>query len=71
VAARDSGDAASLHASYALQSGYDELLVLIGPVSPRDLEAIRERYMLSGDERDVLAARDSLRQLLGLQSFDP
>jgi hypothetical protein len=71
AAARDAGDAASLHTSYALQTGYEGLLVRIGPASRRDLEVLRERLMLCGDQRDVLAARDSLAHLLGRGPVDP
>jgi hypothetical protein len=58
-------DAASLHTSYALQSGYEPLLRGLGRVSPRDLERLADRFILSGDARDVLNARDSLTRLLG------
>jgi hypothetical protein len=40
-------------------------------MAPWDCEAHRERQMLSGDERDVLAARDSPGRLLGLRAVDP
>lgn len=61
------GDASSVHASYALQSGYDRLLRSLGPVADRDVETLRERLTLAGDARDVLAARDSLKQVLGIR----
>jgi hypothetical protein len=63
-------DVASLHTSCALQHGYQELLGDIGPVTRQDLESLRERHMLCGDQRDVLAARDCLAQLLGLRAVD-
>ena len=65
------GDASSVHASYALQSGYDRLLRSLGPVADRDVETLRERLALAGDARDMLAARDSLKQLLGLRLLNP
>jgi hypothetical protein len=34
-------------------------------VSSRELDRLRERLLLLGDPRDILAARDSLRRLLG------
>jgi hypothetical protein len=63
-------DAESLHTSYALQHGYEELLGGIGQTRRQDLEALRDRPMLCGDQRDVLAARDSLGQLLGLRAVN-
>ncbi len=59
-------DAGSLHTSYALQFGYERLIRSIGPVSARDVETVRERLTSAGDTRDILAARDSVKQLLGL-----
>jgi hypothetical protein len=64
-------DANSVNASYALQSGYDQLLRSLGTVTDHDVESLRERLTLAGDARDVLAARDSLKQLLGLHLLDP
>ena len=60
-------DAAALHTSYALQSGYEPLLRIIGRVTTRDIERLAQRYTLAGDVRNVLSARDSLARLLGLQ----
>ena len=68
--APDTGDAASLHASFALQSGYEPLLHSLGAVTARDIETLRERLTLSGDPRDILVARDSLKQLLGLRLLE-
>jgi len=65
------GDANSVHASYALQSGYERLLCSLGHVAARDVETLRERLTLAGDARDVLAARDSLKYLLGLRLLGP
>jgi len=56
-----------LHTSYALQCGYEELIRAVGPVSVRDIEQLRERLTMAGDARDVLAARDSVTQLLDVQ----
>ncbi|HKN71850.1 MAG TPA: hypothetical protein VJX30_12510 [Terriglobales bacterium] len=55
---------------YALQSGYEQLIRSIGPVAAQDVETLRERLTLAGDARDVLAARDSVRQLLGISPCD-
>lgn len=54
------------HTSYALQCGYEPLLRSVGQATPQDLDLICNRYTASGDARDVLAARDSLKTLLGL-----
>jgi hypothetical protein len=63
-------DAAWLHTSYALQMGYERLLQTVGRVASREVEVLRERFALSRDVRDVLAASDSMRQLLGILPFD-
>lgn len=53
-------DASSLHTSYALQTGYKQLLPAIGTATNRQLEQLRERFTLAGDTRDLIATRDSL-----------
>jgi hypothetical protein len=57
-------DAESLHTSYALATGYEQLLPAIGPVTDGQIEQLRSRFAISGDSRAVLAASDSLKQLL-------
>ena len=64
-------DVSSLHTSYALQSGYDQLLRTLGPVTAHDLKTLREHLTLAADARDVLKAHDSLKRLLGLHPLDP
>jgi hypothetical protein len=64
------GDAPWLHTSYAMQSGYELLLSHLGSVAGNDVELLRERLALSADPRDLLAARDSLKQLLGIRLID-
>jgi hypothetical protein len=59
-------DDGSLHTSYALHSGYDQLLVAIPFVTDRQLEQLRDRFLHAANPRDVLAAHDSVSQLLGL-----
>ena len=59
-------DARALHTSYALQSGYEPLIRAAGATTAGDIEHLHDRLTLAGDARDVLAARDSLNQLLGL-----
>ena len=63
-------DAGSVHVSYAIQFGYDQLIRSVGSVAIRDLETLKERLMMAGDTRDVLAARDSVGQLLGARLVD-
>jgi hypothetical protein len=64
-------DASSLHTSYALQAGYEQLIAAAGRVTVREVEALATRLQLAGDARDTLRARDSLIQLLGIQPFGP
>jgi hypothetical protein len=70
AAADDVDEAAALHTSYALQSGYEWLLRSMGPVTVEDIERLAARSALARDARDVLAARDSLIRLLGLGPFE-
>lgn len=65
------GDAHSVDASNALQAGYDRHLRSLGTVTDREVETLRERLTLEGDARDLLAARDSLKRLLGLRLLEP
>lgn len=64
------GDAAAIHTSYALQSGYEQLLKRVGCVTGADIEALRERMSLAGDARDVLKARDSMIKILGIRPIE-
>jgi hypothetical protein len=63
-------DAGSLHTSYALQSGYEQLIPAVGTVTARQIEQLRERFTLAGDSRDLVAACDSLKELLGIRLLD-
>jgi hypothetical protein len=63
-------DARALHTSYALQCRYEPLLRAVGPVTSQDIQRLRERLALAGDTRDVLAAHDSLKQLLGIELLE-
>ena len=58
-----------LHTSYAIQAGYEQLLQTIGRVSASDIERLGAHLITAGDARDVLAARNSVTQLLGLVRF--
>jgi hypothetical protein len=46
------------------------LIRSLGPIAGRDIERLHARLALAGDARDLLAARDSLAQLLGLSQLD-
>jgi hypothetical protein len=67
---RPINDSRALHTSYALQSGYEPLIRQVGTASGRDIEQIRQRHTLTTDSRDLLAARNSLKQFLGLSQLD-
>jgi hypothetical protein len=60
-------DAGALHTSYAIQSGYEQLLRGVGQVTAGDLQRLADRLVATGDTRDVLMAHDSLARLLGLR----
>ena len=62
-------DIAGLHTSYALQAGYEPLIFALGPVSATDLEQLQTRLLMTADTQDVLAAGDSVRQLLGIREL--
>jgi hypothetical protein len=59
-------DACALHTSYALQAGYEMLVGAVGAVTAQEFERLHARLGRAGDARDILAARDSLREFLGL-----
>jgi hypothetical protein len=63
-------DTRALHTSYALQSGYEPLIRAVGRVAGHDIELIGQRHAMAADARDLLAARDSLKELLGLSPLD-
>ena len=42
-------DASSQHTSYALQTGYEQLIRATGTVTPHDVETLRERFILEGE----------------------
>lgn len=59
-------DVEGVHTSYALQSGYEGLLGALARVTAKDVEVVKERFIVASDARDVLSARDSVIQLLGM-----
>ncbi len=63
-------DTGALHTSYALQAGYEPLIGAVGTVTARDVDRLHARLTRACDPRDVRAARDSLKQLLGLGGLD-
>ena len=63
-------DARSLHTSYALQSGYEPLIRSAHRITGRAIEGVYQLHLLTADPRDLLAARDTLKQLLGLSQLD-
>jgi len=50
----------------ASQFGYELLQRATGAVTAGNIDTLRARLTLAGDTLDVLAARDSLEQLLGI-----
>jgi hypothetical protein len=69
--APDTEDARALHTSYALQTGYERLIRASGLVTAQDLDELTTRITFSGNIRDILAAHDSLKQLLGIRVTGP
>jgi hypothetical protein len=67
--ANDPPDTGSLHTSYALQAGYEPLLMSLRSVSAADVETVARKHALTGDSRDVLKAKDSVTALLGIRTF--
>jgi hypothetical protein len=65
-----SADAGPAHISYALQCGYERFLYAIGRATAADVARLVHRFNVFSDTRDVLAARDSLEQILGIRAFD-
>jgi hypothetical protein len=64
-------DIRGLHTSYALQSGYEPLLRALGRVTAHDIDQVRDRLTPAADTRDLLAAHDSLKRLLGIPALAP
>jgi hypothetical protein len=59
-------DIGGLHTSYALQAGYEPLIFALGRINATDVAQLQTRLLTTADTRDVLAASDSLKQLLGI-----
>jgi hypothetical protein len=71
VEAPGTAETASLHTSYAIQSGYEQLLRGIGRVTVHEITQMTQRFLVGSDPRDVLSARDSVARLLGVRMFEP
>jgi hypothetical protein len=63
-------DAAAARESFGLIHGYGELIQALTGAEDKDIEAMKERLMMAGDTRDVLAACDSVKQLLGMEQLE-
>ena len=62
--------AAAAHTSFALSHGYEALIRAARGVTAHDVERLKEQHAMIGDPRDVLAARDTVKSLLGLSVLD-
>jgi hypothetical protein len=69
-AAEERANVREAHRSFALQHGYEELIRAAGGAAAHDVELVRERLSMAGDVRDVLKARDSVKQLLGIEFLE-
>ncbi len=68
--AREAIDSGSLHTSYAMQNGYEQLIRGVGAVTTRDIVGLAARQAFAGDTRDVLRARDSVMGLFGVRPVE-
>lgn len=69
-AAKSRVEGAAAHTSFALQNGYEGLIRAARGVTAHDVEVIKERLAMAGDPRDVLAASDAVKGLLGFSVLD-
>jgi hypothetical protein len=58
------------HSHYAIQRSYEPLLAAAAGAAREDIERLANRLLCAGDPRDVLGARDSVRELLGLKQSE-
>jgi hypothetical protein len=63
-------DSGSLHTSYAMQNGYEQLIRGVGAVTAQDVVSLAARQAFAGDTRDVLRARDSVMGLFGIRPVE-
>jgi hypothetical protein len=59
-------DAAAAREAFGVVHGYAELIQAVAGATAKEIELMREKLSLVGDPRDVLAASDSVKQILGL-----
>lgn len=62
--------AIATHTSFALHHGYEELIRAAAGTTGREVERLAVRLTFIGDTRDVLAARDSVKSILGISPLD-
>lgn len=63
-------EALESHTSFALHHGYEELIRAAVGTTGREVERLAVRLTFIGDTRDVLAARDSVKSILGISPLD-
>lgn len=63
-------EALESHTSFALHHGYEELIRAAAGTTGREVERLAVRLTFIGDTRDVLAARDSVKSILGISPLD-
>ncbi len=63
-------EALTTHTSFALHHGYEELIRASVGTTGREVEHLAVRLTFIGDTRDVLAARDSVKSILGICPLD-
>ena len=62
----DDGD---MHTSWAMAMGYEMLISQARGSTAAEIVRLSQRMLALGDQRDVMAARDSVMQLLGIRQF--
>jgi hypothetical protein len=68
--ANTNADEGDLHTSYALQCGYEELLRAAWRVTPLDIDRLKSNLLPTSDPRDLLAARNAVKQLFGIFTLE-
>jgi hypothetical protein len=61
---------AEQHGRYATQMAYDREIEAARGATLEEIDRLANRLLCTGDARDVLSARDSVRGLLGLKQFE-
>lgn len=55
-----------LSAAGAVKAGYEALIRAAGAVTAAEIDRLKDRLAPAGDPRDILAARDSITERLGV-----